>query len=777
MAKEKKKPADRYLQYTEEIGKYEREFKQWEQKTEKILKKYRDEGREARTNAQSRFNILWSNVNTLVPACFSKLPQPDVSRRFRDNDPTGRVSSLILERALDFEIQHYSDYRTSLKQAVFDRFLGGRGTVWVRYEPHFKRAKETGQIAVGLEITEDVESQSAEELDYEYCCVDYVHWRDFGHQVARTWEEVGQVWRKVYMDKEAVVARFGKEIANELPYDATPDDLRKTAKQAQENWQLQTIIYEIWDKTRGCAVWLSKGYKDGLIEERDDPLGLQEFWPCPRPLYATLTNETLVPVPDWIIYQDQANELDVLADRIDGLAKMLQLKGTYDGAIPELKRLFTEAENGSLVAVKNYAAFAEKGGLKGAVDVVDLTPLAEAMKIAQDSMEQIKSQIYELTGIADIVRGAESEHETTATENQIKGQYASLRLRSMQDDVARFATEILQLKAQIMCSKFSPQTLLAISASDQLSQSDQQLLPQALGLLIGQERLQNPDGESPNPLRSFRIEVAADTLVQTDEEAEKQSRMEFITAIGGYFKNALPMAQQSPQLAPMMAELLKFMVAGFKAGKGVEGMIDTTIDQLKAQAAQPQQQPPDPQMMKVQAQQQADAQRLQHDQQVAQQEAAQRQQELQMESQQKERDAQRQLQLQQFQAQTTADLEKWKTQQKMEMEERQASQQRALDKWKAELDAQTKIAVAEISAKASMDQAQLDAAAKGADVNTPTPGPLAKVADKLAEGNKQVVDAVGKMNDSHKELVKQLSQKKKRRITTPEGRTYTSEEL
>ena len=51
-----------------------------------------------------------------------------------------------------------------------------------------------------------------------------------------------------------------------------------------------------------------------LIDERDDPLGVEGFFPCPKPLYATTTSDTLVPVPDFVLYQDQAMELDILSD-------------------------------------------------------------------------------------------------------------------------------------------------------------------------------------------------------------------------------------------------------------------------------------------------------------------------------------------------------------------------------------------------------------------------------------------------------------------------------
>ena len=636
------KEAQRYLGV---IATYEREFKSWETRVDKILKRYRDENRVRKDQASSKFNILWSNVQTLVPATFAKLPQPDVSRRFKDNDPVGRVAALILERCLEFEIQHYNDYRMSLKQTVYDRFLGGRGTIWARYEPHFRAGDNPDD---GLQVTEDAdEAPVDEQLDYECAPVDYVHWKDFGHDVARTWEEVTLVWRRVYMSEDAVTERFGEGVAKAIPYDATPEDLKRSGKY-DEAVKKQALIIELWDKEQGIAVWLSKSNKE-ILDQRPDPLGLKEFFPCPRPLYSTLTNDSLIPVPDYTLYQDQANDLDILADRIDGLTRMLQVKGVYDGSMgPEVARLFTEGTNGTLIPIKNWQAFAEKNGLKGAIDVYDITPIAKGLEVAAMTMEQVKNQVYEITGISDIIRGNTTASET-ATAQQIKGQYASLRLKSIQEEVAQFATDLLRLKAQIICAKFAPQTIAAIAAVEQLSPEDQQLVylmsepqpdpqtgqagppqpmpgsdgkPQPIGpamqLLLGDARIQDPEADTPNPLRAFRVEIAADTLIQLDEVQEKQDRMELLTAFGAYLEKAAQAAMAAPQMMPLIMEMGKFAVTSFKIGKAIEGTFDQALDQIKEAAANPQPPPPDPAMEKVKMEGQADQARMQMEQQKGQ---------------------------------------------------------------------------------------------------------------------------------------------------------------
>ena len=600
------------------IGSYDNEYKKWEARATKIVKRYRDDNRNQNTNETAKFNILWSNVQTLIPAVYARLPKADVARRFGDNDPVARVASQLIERALDFEIEHYSDFRSTMRYAVEDRFLGGRGVAWVRYEPHVRAQNEPED---GFQVTEDVnepderggqqvktamtmdgglgeEVEPQEEIEYECAPTDYVHWKDFGHSVARTWEEVTAVWRWVYMTKESLIERFGEKTAKKIPMDAGPETNKQYSQGARDFTRAK--ICEIWDKESGKVYWISKSCPD-ILDERDDPLELENFFPCAKPLYATTTSDTLVPVPDFTLYQDQANELDILTDRIDGLVKALRVRGVYDAAQPALQRLLTEGDNNTLIPVDKWLGFSEKGGLKGSIDLLPIDVMAATLMQCYRAMNEIKNQIYEITGISDIIRGQSAASET-ATAQQIKGQYAGLRLRSMQEDVALFASELFQLKAQVICTKFQPSTILQYAAANAMQPADQALIPQALELL------------KDKPLRSFRIQVDADSLVQIDEQQNKRERVEFLQAMGGFLAQALPMGQQVPEIAPMLIELLKFGVGAYKKAEPIEGTIDQAMEELKMKQQQPPAPPPpDPAMLKMQADQQLAEQQAQAD--------------------------------------------------------------------------------------------------------------------------------------------------------------------
>jgi hypothetical protein len=182
----------------------------------------------------------------------------------------------------------------------------------------------------------------------------------------------------------------------------------------------------------------------------------------------------------------------------------------------------------------------------------------------------------------------------------------------MQHAVVDFATELLSIKAQIICKHFTDDTIVKISGAMQLSPQDQQLVPQALALL------------KDEPAKNFRIEVTSDSMIYQDEQQEKQDRIEFLTALSQFMNQALPVATQAPELTPLLMEMLKFGVTAFKAGKGMEGLIDETADQFrnKAKAMESQPKPPSPEMQKIQAQTQAKMQEMQMSVQLEQQKMA-----------------------------------------------------------------------------------------------------------------------------------------------------------
>jgi len=640
----------------------------------KIVKRYRDHRSES--DSARKYNILWSNVQTLAPATYSKKPKAQVQRRFKDADPVGRCASLILERALQFEIDHYSDYDSTLRNAVLDRLLPGRGVAWVRFEPaeeletHNAEGEDTPVGVIDEQVTDDSESHSMGKYECSPC--DYVFWDDFRTSPARTWEEVTWVARRVYMGREEGVERFG-EIFKDAPLSHEPigmEELKTGGITADQLDRMKKAkVWEIWCKSERKVYWHAEGFQK-ILDVRDDPLELEGFFPCPKPLYATLTTDTLIPVPDYRQYRDQAKEMDELTARIAILVKAVKVVGVYDSSFTGIQRMLNEGVDNTLIPVDSWAAFAEKGGIKGAVDFMPIKEVLEALAALYQAREASKQVIYEITGLSDIIRGASVASET-ATAQQIKSQFASLRLKTTQYDVARFASDLLRMKAQIMCSLYRPEVLVAMSSMG--SSKDAELIPQAIELLKN------------DVLRSFRIEVATDSMVELDEAGEKESRMEFLTAASGFLREAI---QAPPEMAPLLGEMLMFGVRSFKAGQSMEASLEQFISQATEKAKQPQEPPPDPEMLKLQAQQQTEQGRMQLE-----------QMKMQATQQAEQQRMQADMTVAQGKAQFDMQLEQMRIQQKAEAENNRLE----FERWKAELDSQTKLAIASMSTQASID--------------------------------------------------------------------------
>lgn len=646
--------------YVAEIALYDREARTWMERRKKILKRYKDE-RSPRENAEVRFNILWSMTQTLKPALLARTPKPDIQRRFKDDDAVGRVTSDILERAVTYFVQE-DDFMLAMQQCVDDYLLPGRATAWVRYVPHLTPNPKPPESEEDFEVDDDEGDEDETDLgiEYEEVDVDFVHVEDFGHVVCRTWEECWLVWRKVYLTREELVRRFGTEKGNLPPLDWKNRNEKDQPLAGEANTG-KSIIYELWDKKRGYACWIHKEL-DEALDVRRDPLKLDGFFPCPRPLYATVANDSLIPVPDFIQWQDQAVELDSLTARMAAIQKALKVAGVYDASAQGISRLLAEGTENQLIPVESWAMFAEKGGIKGAIDFFPLEDIASALVDIVQIREQIKNDLYEITGIADIIRGQSDPNETMGAQ-QIKSNFATMRLSDRQAAVQRFIRDTIRIMVDVIANHFQIETIKEISGvrlfANQAEKAQVQgvvqggpgpapspMQPQTPVIPPGgSQGVPAPAPSLPPPynnlspdqiermlddptwdeveqlirnraLRCFRIDIETDSTIKADEEADKAQRLEFLQAASGFLQQAFAAGQQVPEAAPLLMGLLKFGIKAFPVGKELEGMFDGTMQKLEQMAKNPQQKP-DPEMAKVNAQMQLEKYKADLDTQLA----------------------------------------------------------------------------------------------------------------------------------------------------------------
>jgi len=620
---------DLVTKWIEQINLSEQELQPWWRTGDIIVRRYKNEnrarggGRPSVGYERRRFAILWSNVSTLQPAIYAKQPVPMVDRRYRDEDLVGKIASDVLERALGFSLDQY-DFDGRVKLCVLDYLLPGRGQVWVRYIPHMREvnAEQDYELGEGVQDDDDTEvgevetPEATEEVVYEEVQCDHVSWKDWLTNPAREWAEVRWVARRVYMTRAELTERFGKDMAKNVPITTTSTGT-DTASDAQKQSSQTGEVYEIWDKPTKMAYWVCKGYTGGVLDKREDPLGLTNFFPCPPPLNATTANDSTIPVADYVQYQDQADELDELTARIGKLQDALRMVGVYAGeANRELQLVFSPGNENKLIPIDTFDLWKEKGGVRGLIEWVPVDMVIQVLKGCYEARSQVLNDIYQITGLSDIIRG-ESNPNETATAQRMKGQWGSLRVRDRQRDLQRFCRDAIRLKAEIIAEHFSIDTLKAMTNVKLLTAAEKQQIEQIIPLIqqAQQSGMPIPPGLAPDPamlelmaqptweevqallrddaLRSFRIDVETDSTVQPDENAAKLAFTEFTSAIVGLMSAAASIVPSAPYTAPLFAEVLKQGARTFNVSRSMEDVIDKVFEQAEAAPpVQPQGPPP-----------------------------------------------------------------------------------------------------------------------------------------------------------------------------------------
>ena len=626
-----------------EIIAAEKEMQKFYERGRTVTKRFLDE-RDTMNASSKWFNIFYANTNILESALYAQLPKPAVSRKYTDyQDDAGRVAALIIERCITQDLDDPTDnFDGVMRHCVQDRLVPGLAQAWLRLET------DTEEISVPPTPGNDVSGPDDEPLKQitdQRVVIDYIFWNDFIWSPCRVWEERRWVARKAYMDREELIERFGEKGRGcQLDYNPSSIGYNIEASTPKEDILKKAVVYEIWDRKDRKIYWYSKG-SPVMLDEKEDFLRLKGFEPCPRPMLANCSTSNTTPRPDYYMIQDQYTELDTINNRISMLIQACKVIGVYDKSAIGVSRMLTEGYDNQLIPVDNWAMFAEKGGLKGQVDWLPLETVVQSLQQLNMAREAIKGQIYELTGIADIVRGASKASETLGAQ-QIKAQFASVRIKKLQDEVARFAADIMRIKAELMVKHFDPEVLL--KKSNILSTGNDEFVLPAMQLLQSTDEFE------------WRIEVNADTLAQADYAMEKQDRIEVMGAVSKFLVGAMPLMQQAPGSAPLLLSIMKWTVAGFKGADEIEGMIDRELDKLGRNAMTPQQKP-DPNAAKMQM----EAQKMQAEQQMKQAEMAQKAQIEQQKAQVDMAKAQQELQMDQQRLQMEMAMEKQRLQMEM----------------------------------------------------------------------------------------------------------------
>ena len=553
----KSKTVKRWLSAINQATKQQQD---WETKGHSIVERYRDEDRvvyDSDDLSKRRLNLLWSNIETLKPAVFARLPKPVVRRRYQSQDPLGRAASEVIERALIFTLDN-KDTMSVINSVVEDYLLVGRGIARPVYKASYGEEK-TVLDELGIPVIDDKGNiETYTEVLSEECCLEYHYWADIRMGPAKQWAEVPWIAWRTWMAKDEFIKRFGKSYSGmSIFLNSTDDDTTELSTQGQAE------VWEIWSKSEGKVYWICPAYTAAPLDASDPPVDFKNFFNTPHPLASNTTNGSLIPVPDYCQYQDQAEEIDRITERIDVLTEALKVVGWYAGDDESIPFALNDMEENTLVPVKNWSNWADRGGAQGLIDWYPVATVIEVLRELFQAREVAKQEIYEITGISDLLRGQGDAGET-ATAQKIKGRFGTLRIGKRQDDIQRYVRDLLQLQAEVICETFSAETLAEMTGLEYSEEEWAQIV----------ELLRN------DPLRRYRVDIETDSMLLMDEEADKASRLEFIKVATDLLKEMVPTVDQVPEAGPLMSQMLMFAVRGFRSGRELEDDLEGFIEAM-----------------------------------------------------------------------------------------------------------------------------------------------------------------------------------------------------
>jgi len=575
-------PTGLAARWQKEIAAADKEQLKFHEDSRRIVKRYLDK-RDALEEGESRVNLFWSTIETMKASLYVNPPKAEVMRNnFDPNDDVARVASTIMERALNADTStDGSNFDNSVRNGIEDWLIVGMGQVWMRYEVGTEQQEVPAVIdpMSGMEIEP---ASQVEVISEETAVTDYVFWEDFYWSPARTWQEVRWVARRVWLTKGQAKKRFGDVISEQLNFgkNKSKKDIGNNTPQ-NDPWG-KAEIFEIWDREEKKAYWYSKGV-DVILDVKDDPLGLSEFWPCPKPAMMNSTTSNFIPRSLFIFAQDQFEELDELNTRIRYLTKAAKVAGVYDKTADGVQKLFTQGVENKLIPVENWAMFAERGGIKGSMEFIPTEQIANTIEKLRTYRTDKVQQIYEILGISDIMRGNTKASET-ATAQQIKAQFGSTRLQYYQNELARWVRDALRIKAEIIAIHFQPETIIKLSNIEYTV--DAQFAQPAMELIKSMGMSQ------------YRVKVESDTMAAIDWAAKREESAEILNGIANYFAQMQGVIQNVPNSLPTVLQILQASVAGVKGSSAIESILDQAIaKQMEAEANPPP--PPEPSPMEM----------------------------------------------------------------------------------------------------------------------------------------------------------------------------------
>ena len=513
---------------------------------------YKDNAGSSKT--EGRYNIFWSGVETQKPFLYFRQPKPYIERANPSAGEAQKLACRILSRALAWNLQQF-DFDSVVKYARNDFLISGCGILWEHYEPEF------AEFPDACDPTRKIELKTGEKVVSQY--VNPEHFIADCDKVG-IWEDVSWVARKIYMSKQEAVDAFGEAACVEL------------VREGEKDYRSREIcVYEIWDKISRRVYWLAKEKRGDFLKVCDNPLKTEGFFPCPKPIFATLTNDSIIPIPDYSLIKELLNELNGINTRMKLTMQALKVSGAYDNSFPELANILSK--DVTLVAAKDFERLKDAGGLRGIIDFVPIEQYVSALEQLAARRQDIIARIYDITGVSDIMRGTSDAAETATAVNQ-KTNFGTLRNQDRQNDMQRFICDVFRLKAEIICELFSVDTLMSFLTAEEAA--DAQVARAAVRVL------------KDDKMRGMVLHVESDNVFNLS--AENNELQNGIKVINEMINTALPAVSQQPLLLPLYRQMIGAVCGSLPKGRIFETVLEKVFNDIAADLNRPEPPQQDP---------------------------------------------------------------------------------------------------------------------------------------------------------------------------------------
>lgn len=586
-------------------------------------------------------STVHGNIDVLKPLLFSETPTPVVQRRFRGDgkatDETDLMATEVGQRIAQWVLST-TRFDDAMEGVRDDWLIAGRGLARAFYKAEFGMVDQIDPVTGQTIQIEKKTKESAYASHWE--------WRRCVMAPGHSWERMPWIAFEVPLTRSQAVKAFGADKAGRISFNrkglidrsrAFSDSDRNeagfandtvTSGEAPQSPFDTATVWEIWVKEDRRIIWWSPDCASEVLDDMPDPLGLEEFWPTPKPLLASTKGSSMNPRPDIRYYEAAAKEVEDATRKLKEILNVVAVAGIYPGNMEAEVQKLLSGKN-AVYAAQAWAALMDKGGTRELIQWLPLDAMLQAIQALSMLREQAKQRMFEASGVSDIMR-AQGDPRESATAQNLKGKYAGMRLSSRQRRMALYARDMLRILVEIAVEMFDTEYIANICNIDlpmtradrEAMQAEQEAMQQAHAAAMQafeqamQQRQQIeqmaaqqggqvtlPPPEPPPPLQPFdrvpqtsfeevhqrlrddlsrkiTITIETQSTILADETEDKEARIEFLGAFSTFVQQIMPLVGTGQFDMKTAKELLLFGVRAFPKSRTLESMISDLPDEL-----------------------------------------------------------------------------------------------------------------------------------------------------------------------------------------------------